>query len=667
MTGDDENTHVDRRTLLGSTATLGLAATAGCLGLLGLSEEDEDSTASPTSAPQSTSTQQPTSAPTPVTTVRDAGNDDAGPNLTLAPCVADGSCVVTPDDDVVTDPDLFQPNLTVDPIDVGTLPTDIDLGGADGGGDDGSSGSLRDPTTVTGSGAVEVEVTPDSKQPSDESAGAEQTETKSDVVCTTQKRRLTAGGPANFLMDPQIGTIWPGAILEANSIANGQFSPALSQQRRAGASVDDIRQPIELSLSLMNVENSDTSVTVQNPSLGNVRNARSELLSRFNRTATPAKQKARIHQVHSEEQLKVALGVHYDSNNLDIDNEFDYSSDSETNKLLAKYWQIYYTLDVSVPNPVANGFVTDQGAYLNRNDVIIKNVSYGRLLLFSAESKYQRTKVSNSLKAALNYGKKEGKISTDVEHEQVLRDTKIDVQVMGGSAESGAKTISKPGEDAFETIKNWIQRGATYDPKTSPGVPISYHSKYLSNLDTANVYLTTSYTSRNCRPTTNKYRVHNFSWEVLSESDPGNEEELYGDIYVVGWPVPKDGVLIGTDARIEPKGAPSDGEVWDRSKSSHLNLKENQRKQLTVDETLVFDDIQEIDQSKAYIQVTAVPHEKDPTSNDDFGNKKHVKWFLNEAPSDPDTAGNGPGKFKIRWNDHGSEIELAFDISPLPP
>jgi len=664
MTEHDENTDVDRRTLLGSTAVLGLTATAGCIGLLGDSDSgDSDggdggqSSPSPESAPTTTPT------PTPVTTVRDAGTDDSAPTLTPAPCVEDGTCLHTPEGDDV-DHDLFQPNLTVEPVQVEDLPSDIDLGGSDG--DDGSSGSLRDPTTVTGSGAVEVEVTPDSKRTSDESVGNEGTEEKSDVVCTTQKRRMTAGGPANFLMDPQIGTIWPGAILEANSIANGQFSPALSRQRRNGTPVDQIRTPIQLSLSLMNVDG-DTTTTVDNPSLGNVRNARSELLSRFNRTATPAKQKAQIHQVHSEEQLKVALGVHYDGNNLEIDNQFDYSSTSETNKLLAKYWQIYYTIDVSVPNPVANGFVTDQPQFLNRNDVIIKNVSYGRLLLFSAESKYQRTKVSNSLEAALSYGQNEGEIDVDVDHEQVLRDTQIDVQVMGGSAESGAQTISKPGEGALETIKDWIQRGARYDPASSPGVPISYHSKYLGNLDTANVYLTTSYTARNCRPKTSRYRIHNFSWEVLSESDPGNEEELYGDIYVVAWPYRKNGNLLSKASRIEPKGAPSDGEVWERKKSSHINLKERQRKQLNVDETIVFDDATELDKSKAYIQVTGVPREKDPLSNDDFGNKKHVKWFLNESPSDPDTAGNGPGEFTIRWNDHGTEIELAFDISPLPP
>jgi hypothetical protein len=158
------------------------------------------------------------------------------------------------------------------------------------------------------------------------------------------------------------------------------------------------------------------------------------------------------------------------------------------------------------------------------------------------------------------------------------------------------------------------------------------------------------------------------SWEVINEADPGDEEELYGDVYVVAWPIkgPND-VLVEAD-RIEPKGGRSDGRVWHRSKSSHINVKEGarNRKDLGVDATIEFDDAHELDNSRAYIQVTAIPHEKDPTSGNEFGNKKAVKWFLNEPLSDPDRAGQDKGKFTERWNDRNSEIELAFDISPIP-
>lgn len=472
--------------------------------------------------------------------------------------------------------------------------------------DSGGNSTLKDPTKVENSGAVKAEVTPKRKQTKDEKIGGKQENTHGDVVCTTQKRRITAGSGASFLLNPEIGAIWPGAILGAESIAKGQFSPALSAGRRDGKSLSQIRQPIEISLSLRNIDGKNTK-TLDPPSRGNFRTALDELLSQYDRqTNTPAKMNTTIHQVHSSEQLDVTLGLHYDSNKLDIDNTFDFSSESETNKLLAKFWQSYYTVDVSLPNSVANGLVTDQSKYLNRNDVIVNNVTFGRLLLFSAESKYDQTRIENALSVALDSGAKSANVDLDVETKQTLRDMKINVQVLGGAATDGAKTISEPGEGAFQAIKQFIQDGATYDPKTSPGVPIAYQTKYVSNFDTANTYLTTTYRERNCRPTTSAYRVTNLSWKVLEESDPGNEEEIYGEIRVTGQAEKSDGFVI---LNITPKGNSDDGRIWKRSKSSHLNIKGNERKHLSTDATIVFDDAHELKRGSSYIRVAAKPRE----------------------------------------------------------
>lgn len=687
---DHDRPTIARRRLLGTVAAASTAALAGCsistpAGDIEVGTDEEPTTVSTvrtttttestptttTTTERSTTTTEKSTTTTeeqPTTTSASNGNaTQSTPPLTVQPCVTQGTClsntskptglenesIIIPSDQFWTEP-VFTPPTVISPVPV-LPPTNSTSGGS----------TLKEPTNVANSGAVKVEVTPKQKDPVNTSVGGTNQVREGNMICTTQQRRITAGGGSNFLLNPELSTIWPGSILESESIARGQFSPALTRQRRDGASMSQIRQPIELSISLRNVDGKNTR-KLETPTQGRYRTALDDLLGQYDRQANvPAEMNATIHQVHSSEQLGVTLGVHFDSPKLAVDNTFDFSSKSETNKLLAKFWQSYYTIDVSLPNPLANGFVTDQGKYLKRNDVIVKSVTYGRILLFSAESKYSRTKVSNALKVALNGGATSGKVNLDVKNEQVLRDTKIDVQVIGGAGTDGAKTISKPGEGAYNTIKNWIQKGAKYDPKTSPGKPIAYHTKYLSNFDTANTYLTTTYTERNCRPTTRAYRVHNVSWRITDEDDPGNEEEIYGDIYVVAFPFLGSGQR-GASYRIEPKGGRSDGRVWHRSKSSHVNIRGGQRKDLGIDERIVFDDAHKLDTSRTYIQVTAIPREKDPTSNNDFGRQKNVKWFLNEAPSDPDRAGKGTGKFRETWNSHGSEIELAFDISPVP-
>ena len=685
MTDDDSGTMLSRRRLLQTVTTVSIAGLAGCsvstpVGDLKLNGGDEESTpeptptASPTTVtairttrtPTATPTDTPTDTPTPTsadtpTDTPDSSSESLDEPLlpqTPDPCVLDGSCINTPsgDDDSTSSDDLILlPDDTVllDPDLLNPVPSDELIS------------SLDNPNTVEETGDIAVTVTPDTGREENEALGSESTGRNGDMICTTQRRRITSGGGTNFLLDPQLGTIWPGAILEATSIAKGQFSPALTAARRNGASVSEIRHPIELSISVRNITGKNTR-QLQTPSLGSFRTALDDILGQYDQNAnTPAKMNFSIEQVHSSKQLDISLGAHYDSNMVQVDNQFDFSTESETNKLLAKFFQQYYTVDVSLPNPIANGMISDAESYLESNDVIVKNVTYGRVLLFSAESKYERTDIENSLRVALDAASKSGEVSLDIAHKQVLRDTEINVQVLGGSAQQGAQTVSKPGEGAFEAVKEFIQGGATYDPQTSPGVPIAYQTKYLSNLDTANTYLTTTYTERNCRPTTRGYRVHNVSWEVIQESDPGSEEELYGDVYVVAWPITGPNDVLGEDSRIEPKGGRSDGRVWHRSQSSYINVSEGQRKDLGVDATIEFDDAHELDNGRTYIQVTAIPHESDSTSFDEFGNKKAVKWFLNEAPSDPDRAGTDGGQFTERWNDHGSEIELSFDISPI--
>ena len=627
----------------------------------------QPSTRTPTATATPTPTETPTATSTPTGTDSDQPELQPLPPLTPQPCVLSGSCISTPvEPDPVTLPEepIYVPEEPVIPEGPVLDPSLVDT----------PESTLGEPSRVEQSGDLSVTVTPDANQAENTALGGTGTERTGDMICTTQRRQVTAGGGTNFLLDPQIGSIWPGAILEAESIARGQFSPALSAMRRNGVPSSQIRNPLELSISLRNIDGENTR-TLQTPSLGSFRTELDDILGEYDRNAnTPARMNFSIHQIHSSKQLDVTLGAHYDSLKLQVDNEFDFSTESETNKLFAQFYQQYYSVDISLPNPVANGVVTDQETYLEPNDVIVTNVSYGRILLFSAESKYERTDIENALNVALNAGAGRATADLDIEHRQVLRDTEIDVQVLGGAAQQGAQTVSRPGEGAYDAIRNFIQAGATYDPKTSPGVPIAYQTKYLGNLDTANTYLTTSYTERNCRPTTRGYRVHNMSLGVIEENDPGNEEELYGDVYVVAWPVPEGQPVVGTEDRIEPKGGRSDGRVWHRSKSAHVNVTQGSRTDLGVDATLEFDDAHNLDNTRTYIQVTAIPRENDPTSGDEFGNRKEIKWFLNEAPSDPDRAGRTEsnrvdgerGKFRERWNDRNSEIELAFDISPLP-
>lgn len=524
---------------------------------------------------------------------------------------------------------------------------------------------LGEPSEVEESGDIAVTVTPESDLERNERLSDEQTEETEKMVCTVQRRRITAGGGPNILLNPELGTIWPGAILSAGSIARGQYSPALTADRRDGTPIPEIRQPLQLSLSLRNISGDNTR-TIDPPSEGNYRTELDSILSQYDDNAnTPANMSYEIRQIHSSEQLDIELGAHYNNATVDVKNQFDFSSDSETNKLLVKFYQKYYTADISLPNPLAEGIVSKPSQYLKNNDVVVDQVTYGRILLFTAESNYQRTRVQNSLDVAVNSGVQEGDVSLDIDDRQTLRETEITGTVIGGASEDAAQTISKPGEDALPAIKSFIQDGARYDPKTSPGSPIAYRTRYLSNLNTANTYLTTTYNERNCQPKTSKFRVHNLTWRVVEESDPGGDEDVYGDIWVAGLAVYEDGPV--QEVQIGPRGS-DDFHVWGRDRDQHKQLRQEQRWNTGAEAVLEFDNADNLDRSKSFIQVQAEPHEADDLSDEEWGNTRKARWYLNAAPSDPDRAGSDTGKFhSLHWRDHQEEIELSFDITPIPP
>ena len=678
MTGDEQDSSLRRRSFLATGSGLLASALAGCTVSMDLpfgGDGEKSSTtptavtrtrtvdSTPTQTPAGTATSTQTSpettkpAQTAVGTATPSTNEsdekalDVPPAAEIPPCVVDGSCMGPPTDRNVTiDPSLVG-KLNYSLVDPSVFDTNFDF----------PSDSVEGgPSATTDGGDVTVEVTPEQKATKTKNESGASDEERDGMVCTVRKQTATTGGADVFLMNPSTTTIYPGAVLTAASIAEGSFAPAFTSQRRDGASVDAVRNPLELSISLANVDGKNTT-TVQTPSVGAVRTARTEILRRVGAGRTPAAMSYEKRRIYSKEQLSVELGAHYNSPTVDVEGNYDFSRTTETNKLLAKFWQKYYDISVSLPNPVGNGVVTDS-RYVHQNDVVVNNVSYGRLLVFSAESKYTHQEVETALDVAVKAGVKDGGVSLSTKDEQVLKNTKVKINVLGGNASAASKLISGYGETGAETqIGNWIERGATYDPADSPGVPVAYQTKYLNGLKTANVYLTTTYNKRNCRPKTRRFRVHNFHLKVVSASDVAGSkstEEMYGTIFVGG--------RTFTKGRSNP--APSVATPqWDHDSDEWIRIQEGRKKSLGIDKTVEFSTDGELDRRRSYIEVTMRPREHDGGPDEFTGESKDFRWFLSENPSDPSTTDTQRGDFKETFADSGTEIEITFDITPLPP
>ncbi len=331
------------------------------------------------------------------------------------------------------------------------------------------------------------------------------------------KYKMVAGFDTHILFDPTSDVIWPGGLIDGNSIKVGSYVPIVSKNR-----------PVTISISLENIWGKK-SRCVQDAKLSTIRDAVGEILAQNINGATPAKVSFTITEVHSEDQLKIALGANYNCNNNTIKSQFDFNNSSIKSRVIVQFIQVYYTIDIDTPETPASFFAeeTDWSLLQNKmsgtSPMYVSTMKYGRLALFSFES----TASIIALKAAINYSFNAvvnggGEIS--VVNETILNATTIKATILGGDGVAAAGAVN-----GFNGLKSYLIAGGNYS-WNSPGAPIAYKLRYLANNAIAEIVLTGEYSVVKTQRVSSRFRVENIDLICLSEDDFGNTEELYGYI-----------------------------------------------------------------------------------------------------------------------------------------
>lgn len=652
MTSDDSNNEgSDRRQFLAAIGALGTASLAGCSIQTPGGEYGIDLGGGSTSEPTGT----PTPEPTTVRTTRPPSPTPT-PEPTATPTPEPTpSPAATPVD---IDPDLVDPNeYTVDPaIEANitytnpVLDTDYDYDGSDSGDE-----KTKEPTDMTHtSDSIEIEVTPGSRSTGTTSLSGRQTETKNEMVCATEQQEATVDGGGllteNQVMNHRLNEIWPGAIIPALSVANGGFGPALSPDRLPNRQPPDVRSPITLALYIdanrFGNRNPNVSKVIDPPTSDGVEQARVELLGDVQEGTSAAQLSFDIRQVHSQKHLDIHFGADYSNVNMEIEGSFDYSSSTTTNKMLVKFFQLYYLMGITFPNPDGR-FITDQSV-VERNDLLISDVAFGRLLLFSAESKHSVKDMKASLDATFRGASGQGSAELDVKHERVFEETRLKGQAIGGGATTAAQLISDFGEAGISRVRNYILDGADYGPD-SPGAPIGFTARYLNTLDRTNTYLTTEYTARSCYPKTREFRVHDVTLTVDNAGGDGNSNlHIYGDIRI--------GPSHPDQITILPR-------EWNRSRSEYMTIDEGDSKTLADVDTKVEFEIPEDQSWSEYMDDASITVEAD-LKESDFGSAD--EWQDIEKSGSWDVTDPVDRTPTLVFSENNNRATLEFDVSPVP-
>lgn len=346
-----------------------------------------------------------------------------------------------------------------------------------------------------------------------------------DYSCTTQNLRETRQYDRIVAYAANSDSLWPGAIVAGESLYGGLFSQVVLPRR-----------PMTISVSLENLAGTKKA-TVAEPSLSNYREAVSEILSKTITGATAANIYSEIEEVHTEQQLGLALGVNvgWALGTASLKSSFDFSKRDTRSRFVVRFTQGYYTVDLDAPEspssllaPNASLAAVQDKLSETNPPLYVSSVTFGRMVVFTFESEYSADEMAAALEFAYSGGVDvSGDIS--VTYKDIISRSKITAYILGGSGGDATHTI-----DSYEALKEFIKNGGDYSA-ASPGAPIAYKLNYLRDNSPARMSFTTDYEVKECSRVAQKIKVTLKSIMVESAGgDSGDDLELYGTITAQG-------------------------------------------------------------------------------------------------------------------------------------
>lgn len=345
------------------------------------------------------------------------------------------------------------------------------------------------------------------------------------MTCTTQDYSLETNPDQFVLFDPLASTIWPGALIQGKSL-----DPKVNSLMPLKA--DRAKGTLVLALA----SGSEATYTKEVPAttLGNVTQGLNDLLGQF-KGAAPAQATFNYTKVYSQEQIAAELSANVSGVGWSGSTSMTFDQTKKGEHILVELRQKYYTIAFDAPHNPEDFFshsanVNDLKRQMGPGNppLYVDSVTYGRMFYLLFETSDMKMDLSATLKGAYK-GAVDASGDAKAEYEKQLSSTTVKAYAIGGSAAGALKGITgvASGDKGFDAIWDFFTQGANFGPG-SPGVPISYMLRKVSDNSTVRLSTTTKYTANQC--TMNAIQC------------PPIRNELGNDYVFVAWNIPQSSV-----------------------------------------------------------------------------------------------------------------------------
>lgn len=313
--------------------------------------------------------------------------------------------------------------------------------------------------------------------------------------------------------------IWTGSLVRGEHAYDYVYEPIIVP-----------RSPLTLSISLEGTGGGiPLSEVVPEPNLASVRQGVSNLVARVLEAdvSPPAQVDWSYQQVHSASQMSLFVDADISYGAGDLSSSFNWDQSSATTKMVAKYTQVYYSIDMTTPGSptaVLGSGMTEaeiRAAFPpGSQPMYVAGVKYGMMAIMCVESNYSSEEMSLALDASYS-----GTVDVDLGFgrtaAQVMNSSSIRILVYGGSTD-GIEELN-----TFEGFRQIIAASTDFSAD-STGVPLMYKFRHLRDNTLAMISLTSQYTI--VRPVKIRQGVRLTLNRIICEWSADDDPLLDGDV-----------------------------------------------------------------------------------------------------------------------------------------
>jgi len=304
--------------------------------------------------------------------------------------------------------------------------------------------------------------------------------------CTTKTIERTQAPDRYKTLDPNSEIVWPGALVQGETIADATPEPI--DVKRAGGTI---------SIDLIN-GSQGVAVAVPEMTQSNIRTAMNQII-RDNNGIGSANFNFTFSEVQSREQLAAALNINVKTLSTEFDGRVKFTRDDRLHRVLVKLDQVYYTMSWDRPTSLADIFApavtpSDLDRFVGPGNpaCFVSQVTYGRIFYLLVETTASREALSASVKATYNAAVTGGSIEGSAKYVNELENVNIQVFALGGDPDLALATF----QGDFNAVRAFLTQGGDI----ATGRPLSYTLRAVKDNRTVYVKVNNTFDVEECTP-----------------------------------------------------------------------------------------------------------------------------------------------------------------------